>query len=141
MQIRSALPRVALATFAALVVFALYWWGGRTEQPSQDDIVVVQATTSPAALPVNPRTPAGTDSAALALVEQQILEAVNEPGTSLSDLRIVDQERQIACGERTIRGSAAQRRFVWLSQVHQVVTDDGGQDFAILVHVCTPPVP
>ncbi|MES2059347.1 MAG: hypothetical protein V4564_25630 [Pseudomonadota bacterium] len=129
----------AFAALAVLVLFGLFWWSGGRPQPSQDEIVVVPATASPEALLTPPSSATGPDAAALALVEKQILEAIGEPGTSLRGVRIVDQERQIACGERTIRGSAALRRFVWLKQVRQVVTDDGGQDFAILVHVCNPP--
>lgn len=138
MQIKGAL---ALAALAVLVLFGLFWWSGDRPQPSEDEIVVVTAAADPEALVTTPPPPpaAGADAATLALTEKQILEAIGEPGTSLSDVRIVDQERQIACGERTRQGSAALRRFVWLSQVRQVVTDDGGQDFAILVHVCNPP--
>jgi hypothetical protein len=135
-MIKSAL---ALAALAVLVLFGLFWWSGDRPQPSQDEIVVVPATASPETVLTPPSPAAGTDTAALALVEKQILEAIDEPGTSLRGVRIVDQERQIACGERTSQGSATLRRFVWLSQVRQAVTDDGGQDFAILVHVCNPP--
>ncbi len=71
----------------------------------------------------------------------RFLETIAEPGTRLHDLRIVDQERLIVCGERVDSGSATSRRFVRLSQLRQVVTDDGGPDFAILVHVCNPPAP
>lgn len=137
MQIKGAL---ALAALAVLVLFGLYWWSGDRPQPGEDEIVVVPAAATPEALLTTPQSPgAEGDAAALALVEKQILEAIGEPGTSLRDVRIVDRERQIACGERTSQGSATLRRFVWLSQVRQVVTDDGGQDFAILVHVCNPP--
>ncbi|QNQ08620.1 hypothetical protein [Sphingomonas alpina] len=138
-MIKSAL---ALAAFAVLVLFGLFWWSGDRPQPSEDEIVVVPTAATPEALLSAPSSPgAEGDAAALALVEKQILEVIGEPGTSLRDVRIVDQERQIACGQRTSQGSAALRRFVWLSQVRQVVTDDGGQDFAILVHVCNPPPP
>ncbi|WEK00923.1 MAG: hypothetical protein P0Y59_04300 [Candidatus Sphingomonas phytovorans] len=140
MQKKSALPGVALAALIILALTCLFWWSGdRGVEQGHDDVVVVQASARPEALPSIPIPAAGTSAAALALVEKQILETIGEPGTSLRDVRIVDRERQIACGERTSHGTATLRRFVWLSQLRQVVTDDGGQDFAILVHVCTPP--
>lgn len=133
MQIEAALPRLALAASAILVLAGLLWWNaGGEPQTAGGDIVTVQATLSPAT---------GAPVDAFALVEQQILEALGEPGTRLHNLRIVDQERLIVCGERVARGSATPRRFVWLSQLGEVVTDDGGQDFAILQHVCNPPPP
>ena len=141
MQTKS-LPYVALATLAVLALAGLFWWSGdHGAQQGGDGIVVVQTAASPAALPAAPPSPTGANTAALALVEKQIIETIGEPGTSLRDIRIVDQERQIACGQRTSKGTATLRRFVWLSQLRQVITDDGGQDFAILVHVCNPPPP
>ncbi|CUS43480.1 MAG: hypothetical protein V4610_18855 [Pseudomonadota bacterium] len=137
---KHTLPGVALAALIILALTGLLWWSGdRGVERGHDDIVVVRATARPEALPFAPIPASDTSAAALALVEKQILETIGEPGTSLRDVRIVDQERQIACGERTSHGTATLRRFVWLSQLRQVVTDDGGQDFAILVNVCNPP--
>ena len=133
MQIETALPRLALVTSAILILSGLFWWN--TDRGSQTDgnmAVTVQAASLPA-------TDSPTD--AFVWVERQILEAIGEPGTRLHDLRIVDQERLIVCGDRVDGGSATSRRFVWLSQLRQVVTDDGGPDFAILVHVCNPLAP
>ncbi|MBO9694723.1 MAG: hypothetical protein J7499_00830 [Sphingopyxis sp.] len=133
MQIEAALPRLALATSAILILSGLLWWNARDEsQAGGRGVVTVQALSSPAA---------GAPVEAFALVEQQILDTLGEPGTRLHNLRIVDQERLIVCGERVVRGSATPRRFVWLSQLGEVVTDDGGPDFAILQHVCNPPPP
>lgn len=133
MQIEAALPRLALAASAILILSGLLWWNAGDEPPTGGtDVVTVQATTPPAA---------GASTETFVLVEQQIRETLGEPGTRLHNLRIVDQERLIVCGERVVRGSAAPRRFVWLSQLGEVVTDDGGPDFAILQHVCNPPPP
>jgi hypothetical protein len=133
MQIATALPRLALVTSAILILCGLFWWNtDRGSQTDENVAVTLQATSPPA-----------TDAPAEAFVwvERQILEIIGEPGTRLHDLRIVDQERLIVCGERVDGGSATSRRFVWLSQLRQVITDDGGSDFAILVHVCNPPAP
>lgn len=133
MQIETALPRLALVTSAILILSGLFWWNiDRGSKTDENATVTVQAVSLPA-------TDAPTE--AFVWVERQILETIAEPGTRLHDLRIVDQERLIVCGERVDSGSATSRRFVWLSQLRQVVTDDGGPDFAILVHVCTPPAP
>lgn len=132
MQIQAALPRLALAALAILVLSGLLWWKAEYgSQTGENEFITVQAMSPPAT---------GNRIDALAVAEQQILETIGEPGTRLHDLRIVDQERLIVCGKRAGGGSAASRRFVWLSQLRQVVTDDGGPDFAILVHVCNPPV-
>ena len=131
MQIEGALPRVALAAATILAVSGLVWWTtDRESQPDAQEFVTIQAAPLPKI---------GSGTGVLALAEERILETIGEPGTRVRDLRIVDQERLIVCGERIDRGSASARRFVWLSQLRQVVTDDGGQDFAILVHVCNPP--
>lgn len=133
MQIKAAWPHLTLAASAILILSGLFWW--KTDDGSQTDdkeFVTVQAASPPA---TGPRIDA------LALMEPRILEAIGEPGTRLRDLRIVDQERLIVCGERLGRGFATSRRFVWLNQLRQVVIDDGGPDFAILVHVCNPPAP
>lgn len=131
MQIEAAWPRLALAASAILILSGLFWWTtGDGSQTGKKEFVTVQAASPPA-------TDARID--ALSLIEPSILEAIGEPGTRLRNLRIVDQERLIVCGERVGRGSATSRRFVWLNQLRQLVTDDGGPDFAILVHVCNPP--
>lgn len=131
MRIEHALPRIALAAAAILASSGLFWWKADDgSQTGGNELVTVQATSLPAT---------DTPIDALAVAEQQILRAIGEPGTRLRGLRIVDQERLIVCGERIGGGSATSRRFVWLSQLRQVVTDDGGPDFAILVHVCNPP--
>lgn len=133
MQIETALPRLALVTSTILILSGLFWWNtDRGSQTGGNVAVTVQAASLPA-------TDAPTE--AFVWVERQVLETIAEPGTRLHDLRIVDQERLIVCGERVDSGSATSRRFVWLSQLRQVVTDDGGPDFAILVHVCNPPAP
>lgn len=120
-----------LAVAALLAATGLTWWlADRDPEPGRG---VVRAVASPAVLHGAPqaRLPAS--------MESQILEAIGKPGVRVRDVRIVDRERQIACGERIDPGSEAPRRFVWLSQLRQLVTDDGGQDFAILINVCTPP--
>ena len=125
------LPIKRIAHAAARAAAGLFWWltdGG--PHPGRDGVVSVRAKATPLAPP--PASGAGA-------LEQQILDAIGEPGTRLRNVRIVDQERQIACGERVDPRTAAPRRFVWLSQLRQLVTDDGGQNFAILVHVCNPP--
>lgn len=131
---RMPIRRIALA--AALAVAGLFWWlADRAPQPRGGGIVSVRATAGPAGPPgTAPASGAGA-------FERQILDAIGEPGTRLRNVRIVDQGRQIACGERVGPRTAAARRFVWLSQLRQLVTDDGGQNFAILVHVCSPPPP
>jgi hypothetical protein len=120
-----------LAAAAVLAAVGLFWWlvGQDTRQGT------VRAVDSPAAQSASSLPTAGTQTP----MEKQILEAIGEPGARIRDLRIVDQERQIACGERIDPGSATPRRFVWISQLRQLVTEDGGQDFAILVNVCMPP--
>lgn len=131
MKTASRMPRILLAIAALLAASGLTWWlADRDPEPGRG---VVRAVASPAALHGSPQ------ASIPAAMENQILEAIGKPGARIRDVRIVDQERQIACGELIDPGSEGPRRFVWLSQLRQLVTDDGGQDFAILVHVCTPP--
>jgi hypothetical protein len=135
---KSSIPRVILIVSAGLVSAGLFWaliYRGAGEEAR----VVVPAAADPAALPVPPVPDDGTVTRAPAEMERRILEAIGEPGTRIVNVRIVDQKRQIVCGERIDRRSAAVRRFVWLSQLNQIVTDNGGQNFAILLHVCSPP--
>lgn len=131
---KGTVPRILLLAPAGLVAAGLLWWlaerGG-----GKDAVVVVKA--SPPEVREVPLVMRGTPASAE--VERRILDSIGEPGTRIRDVHIVDRERQIACGKRVDGDSATPRRFVWLSQLHQVVTDDGGQDFAILVHVCNPP--
>lgn len=126
--------RIALA--AALAAAGLFWWlADRAPQAGRSGIVSVRAAAGPVAPPgTAPASGAGA-------LERQILDAIGEPGTRLRNVRVVDQGRRIACGERLDPRTAAVRRFVWLSQLRQLVTDDGGENFAILVHVCSPPPP
>lgn len=134
---KSMMPRIIFVATVGLVAAGLFWWlADQGARPDEGASVVVQAGARATPLPMT-----GAGIRAPAVVERQILEAIGEPGTRIRDVRIVDQKRQIACGERIDKGSATPRRFVWLSQLRQLVTDDGGQDFAILIHVCSPPSP
>ncbi|WP_447725142.1 hypothetical protein [Sphingomonas koreensis] len=140
MGTKCTMRRAILAASVGFAVAGLLWWlADRDARPGEDAGVVVQAAAGPAAPRAMPLAMIGAGAPAPAEMEKQILAAIGEPGTRIRDVRIVDQKRQIACGERIDQSAATPRRFVWLSQLRQIVTDDGGQDFAILIHVCTPP--
>ncbi len=112
MEMKCTMPRVALVASAGLVVAGLFWWSAdRGARPGRDGIVVVQATASPAASRATPLPVIGASIEALAEIEKRILEAIDEPGTRIRDVRIVDQKRQIACGERIDKNSATPRRI------------------------------
>jgi hypothetical protein len=134
-QIRTAgkMSRFMLASAAVLCAVGLFWGlFGKDARPGAGIVQAVDGSAGPSASPLP--TAGATTS-----MEGQILQAIGKPGARVRNLRIVDQKRQIACGERIDPGSAIPRRFVWLSQLRQLVTDDGGQDFAILINVCMPP--
>lgn len=131
------MKRIIFFGLVGIAAAGVFWWladwRAQTGQEGSVEVHAGPAASDPGPVPIGAGTPAS------AQMERQILEAIGQPGTRIRGVRVVDVKRKIACGERLDKGSAIPRRFVWLSQLRQLVTDDGGQDFAILVHVCTPP--
>lgn len=52
------------------------------------------------------------------------------------NVRSADAQDQVICGEVRLSSAPYYRRFVWISEVQMLATDDGGAQFAGVAKLC-----
>lgn len=68
--------------------------------------------------------------------DRRIVATFQDPGAVFRNVRSADAQDQVICGEVRLSSAPYYRRFVWISEVQMLATDDGGAQFAGVAKLC-----
>lgn len=129
-----------VTAIAALALTSLLLDRPAATETAHEGAPVLLAEQPPVAGSTLPRPAVGSDVTASGIapdVEMQILRDAGDPGARLRDVRFVDKEQRIACGEIMRSNTTEHVRFVWLGEPAKVIADEkGGGAYAQVAPLC-----
>lgn len=136
------LPRAGRPTGVLILLALLFvgWWfqaRDRDEREASPPLVQLPSVAPAPSAPPASRAAAPTpiDTAA-SLPDPRIAATFHDPGARFRNIRSADARHQVVCGEVRLSSAPYYRRFVWVSEVQMIATDDGGTQFATVAKLC-----
>ncbi|WP_448140471.1 hypothetical protein [Sphingopyxis fribergensis] len=116
-----------------------WWWAqpmGACEDGAPPLVQLPPADPSSSAVPVPAPRVSTAANTGQSPSDPRIAATFQDPGAVFRNVRSADDQDQVICGEVRLSSTPYFRRFVWVSEVQMLATDDGGTQFAGVAKLC-----